>query len=379
MSTLTIADLEAFDRGASSGGTERRFCCPLCGNEKPMDATHRSLAVNTQTGAWTCHRCGAKGVLGEWCRPERERRPARLWRPPQLPSPSVESVQRFQQAWQHVKEITGTPAADYLEGRGIPADLARQAHCGYAQEWPGLGEAVVFPIVDENNKPIAANARSLCGSEKRTYGPKSLGVFLTPGALDADPVAITEAPIDALSLAVAGLPAIALCGTSPIPRWVTIRLGRPAPMAQGRSRTILLAFDNDQAGETAAECIGRIIANPQARRLRPEHKDWNDDLMHGGVEALRARCGGLRSLQGSEAAHGDLPRRDMKNHPSGIETASESPSRAVEGHSVRSTELMPRIAATPGPCVACKRQTAQTLKGYYLCDECYRRFYRLGD
>ena len=42
-------------------------------------------------------------------------------------------------------------------------------------------------------------------------------VFATPGALEADTVAIVEAPIDALSLARCGLPAIATRGWDPEP------------------------------------------------------------------------------------------------------------------------------------------------------------------
>ena len=63
---LSLADLEAFDPGAREGHRERRFCCPLpaCAGKR-VDPAHRSLSVNVQTGAWTCHRCGAKGCLRE--------------------------------------------------------------------------------------------------------------------------------------------------------------------------------------------------------------------------------------------------------------------------------------------------------------------------
>lgn len=68
--TLSLRQLENFDARATGnsigGGIERRFLCPLCGEGKPKDAAHRCLAVNTQTGAWLCHRCNEKGKLAEW-------------------------------------------------------------------------------------------------------------------------------------------------------------------------------------------------------------------------------------------------------------------------------------------------------------------------
>ncbi len=48
---LSLADLEAYDPRATERGRERRFLCPCCGDGKPRNAAHRSLSLNTQTGA----------------------------------------------------------------------------------------------------------------------------------------------------------------------------------------------------------------------------------------------------------------------------------------------------------------------------------------
>jgi hypothetical protein len=42
MIDLELADLERFDGRAPAGRVERRFCCPNCGGDKPLDAAHRS-------------------------------------------------------------------------------------------------------------------------------------------------------------------------------------------------------------------------------------------------------------------------------------------------------------------------------------------------
>src|SRR3712207_2112828 len=75
---LTLAELEAFDVGTSPGRAERRFCCPLpaCA-DKPRDAAHRSLSLNTATGEWYCFRCTAGGQLREHWRPPLPRAQAR--------------------------------------------------------------------------------------------------------------------------------------------------------------------------------------------------------------------------------------------------------------------------------------------------------------
>ena len=94
--TLTLQELEAFDPTAPDRGRERRFCCPLCGTGKRIDAAHRSLSLNTDTGAWHCHRCQAGGVLREKWQPlpPGERRRAAAKRAFALPRYAKSPTQR---------------------------------------------------------------------------------------------------------------------------------------------------------------------------------------------------------------------------------------------------------------------------------------------
>ena len=63
---LSLAELETYDpKAGGRNQKEWRFCCPLCSADKPLDDDHRSLSLNTYTGAYLCHRCHAKGVLRE--------------------------------------------------------------------------------------------------------------------------------------------------------------------------------------------------------------------------------------------------------------------------------------------------------------------------
>ncbi|MCE5199864.1 toprim domain-containing protein [bacterium] len=97
---------------------------------------------------------------------------------------------------------------------------------------------------------------------------------------------MTEAPIDALSLALAQMPAIALCGTSGLPSWLVTRMAKPA--APGRSRTVYLAFDADPAGDAAAAKIEGQLSLVHCARLRPQSaKGWNAMLSTQGLDSLR--------------------------------------------------------------------------------------------
>lgn len=144
--------------------------------------------------------------------------------------------------------------------------------------------AMVFPLRDQSGALKGVHARYVDEREtpkSRTLGDKKSAIFATSDALlPALPALIvTEAPLDALSLALAGYPAIALCGTS-APHW----LHRACAF-----RRVLLAFDGDEAGEAATEKLAPHLASFGARveRLTPEGtKDWNEMLQTAGRDAL---------------------------------------------------------------------------------------------
>jgi DNA primase len=103
----------------------------------------------------------------------------------------------------------------------------------------------------------------------------------TVGPLDsnAPAIIITEAAIDALSLAMAGCPALAFIGTSG-PRWLHIACGL---------RRVVLAFDADEAGDKAAAKIAALLQpyGATCERLRPDGaKDWNAMLQVLGSDGL---------------------------------------------------------------------------------------------
>jgi hypothetical protein len=288
---LSLAELEANDPQAPPSAGERRFCCPLpsCA-DKPVDGNHRSLSVNVGTGLWRCYRCNARGKLREYwsaqpvsSRARSHAAVARAFRLTPEPSPPSPEAAPWRDQWTVSKPLAATSGAAYLAGRSIPLAVAEAAGVRWAPAFYGR-PAVVFPLTDPDGQLVAVTGRHTDGCDKpkaHTAGPKSLGLFATPGALAAAPLVITEAPLDALALAACGVPAVALCGTTG-PRW----LPRRAAL-----RPVLLALDNDPAGLEGGVKLGAELYSLGARCewLRPVRKDWADDLAAVGRDVLAAQ------------------------------------------------------------------------------------------
>lgn len=311
---LSMALLQEFDpEGGRGGGSEGRWLCPLCGVHKERDEAHRCLSVRRVDGVWFCSRCKEGGVLREFWRDTHSpdatarTRSQRAWmqraRLSQLrdepSSPSSSSGEGTQplddRLWKHARQIADTDGAVYLRSRGIEPDVAALSDVRFAPTWirPDSGRsAVLFPILDRQERLVAMQGRYIDERQDpkaRTIGRLKNGVFRAFCDLgerrlgpfdDASPaIIVTEAPIDALSLAMAGFPALALCGTN-IPHWFHLACGL---------REVVLATDADEKGDSAADAHGAFLTLYGARctRLRPEgFKDWNEMLKGKGPHEL---------------------------------------------------------------------------------------------
>jgi len=274
------------------------IACPLPGHG---DGTP-SFSVKRSGAGWRCFGCGrAGGVLdlavGLELAPDRaaalellaarsglvrDDRPG-LWRdarattrrhiaatfaPAPATAASVTAAERenVRAALRGAVPTAGTPGAAYLERRGIASDAATAQGVRYHRVWLGRGPAVIFELRDREGNIVAAQGRfidSVAGPKTLSRGAVRAGVFATAGALDrrlgASAVAIVEAPIDALSLAVSELPAIALCGATVRPPWLRRELAYA---------DIVLALDADRAGDAAAAEIARWLdVGTRSRRL----------------------------------------------------------------------------------------------------------------
>lgn len=139
----------------------------------------------------------------------------------------------------------------------------------------------VFVGVDENGEARHAHLRSSNSQGKvfriNVEGSEAKHSFHKDGA-DCS-LYVFEAPIDLLSH-ITLYPAgwlehsyVACCGTSVQPVLERLRQNQKLNM-------VYLCLDNDEAGEDACENMMEVLENMDVdvERLRPQGKDWNDDL-----------------------------------------------------------------------------------------------------
>ncbi len=298
ISPLSLADLEAYDPQAlcPTGAGERRFLCPLCGDDKPKNAEHRCFCLNHSNGLYHCKRCNCKGCLKEhWTatpkQPPNTVRAQKLHRAFEVRPVEVISSLSDTGApntdphliWNAAVPLSGTRAEGYLRQRGLTLQAAAWSNVRFVRDWYGR-ECVVFPFGNEREELVAVSGRALGdgGLDKPANGSKKHGAFRAlwrqfgPFHPDA-PILVCEAPLDALSLAQCGFAALALGGTS-APAWLAPRVA---------FRRVVLALDADGAGDEASAKLALHFAGYGARsvRLRPEGaKDWNAWLQSGASE-----------------------------------------------------------------------------------------------
>ena len=306
---LSLVDLERFDSHPSTRGKNHRYCCPLCGHDKPIDKNHQTLSLDSVSGAWHCFRCHAKGLLTEHHtkKADKKRTPYRMTgsvTPKTAKKTAITSVKtsvdpeeaaKYDQLLTQCVPIKGTPAEAYLRRRGItmiPEQLV------YHPNPLGLGSSVGFPLIGKDKVPAGYSFRTIEEKgfriRKNPRYQASGQVFVTLNALNAPRVVIVEAPIDALSLAACGIPAIATIGTS-FPDWLAGVLGP--------NKIVFMGYDNDEAGEAGVnrldpKKLGKVGIQ-EAHRVRPPKgcKDWNDALQQFGANALALALSGCFPLE----------------------------------------------------------------------------------
>lgn len=189
--------------------------------------------------------------------------------------PDAETIARVRWALRDRVPLTDTPGATYIEARGIDPEAAAKNDVRFHANWLELGPAIVFAVRNTSGRVVAAQGRFIdpgTSPKAKTIGSLRSGVYRTVAALDVDVVAIAEAPLDALSIAISGVPSLALCGTS-IPPWLRQSLA---------FCTVIVATDADDAGNAAAKRIAKefnLSTNVIRLTLPDDTKDANELLV----------------------------------------------------------------------------------------------------
>ena len=277
------------------GGRRLRAYCPYHGSDH-----QRSLAVDSETGAFKCFGCGAWGYM-DWAREgwaKNMRNPSKLAtrkasfqrRPPEPSRANLAVVlQNYQDA------LPGSIGEEYLHSRGITLELARRYGLGYAPagKWAHQSRdwkcgRVVFPEHDPQGNLInlygrAVEPEPIVPKEMRhDHLPGSRGYFNASTLQEARSIFISEGAFDALSLIAAGnAAAVAIFGVDGW-RWEWA----------SRVATLVLAFDADTTGQKGWREIARQgrLRGKRVFILSPEayggSKDANEAWVAGNLKLL---------------------------------------------------------------------------------------------
>jgi len=292
-----LVDLVKHDVDLHAVGKELHGACPFCACSH-TSSRHRCnrFRLNAARDRWYCRHCSPRGgdaiayvqqrfpdldfpraclvVAGHAVIEPRP--PAPLRAGPTQPKPPSRLQPR--------PLADNNDAKNYVLGRGIPLELATSAGVGWTVRRNGR-LYVAFPFTSQPGQTVAWDLRAVDPRAELPHdadGPKGDGIFFASPLEHAPVVAITEAPFDALSLAVAGIPSLALGGCG---------YGPPFLEALVEGHNVLIATDADEAGDQAAarlsERLGPIHVS-FARARPPDGLDWNDVLCTSSPVALRA-------------------------------------------------------------------------------------------
>lgn len=317
LGSLDLRDLADQLLGPSHQNRRTHWPCPMRDHEQSGRTPPLAVFVGRSgIQRWNCHGCGEGGTavdlvmatLGvevgqafEWLasrspdssvaleRSDDRRSPLRR-EPPRRIVQKVDLDPYVDECFRLLHDSPrGRPVLDWLvHSRSIPEELLRHHRVGLdpgggrIRRPPGVPAAhgVVLPIRQSGRTVFtqtrrlnvaAGGAKYLSCSNEAAPNPR-FGRF-DPPATSATCVVLCEGAFDAMSANAAGLPAIAALGTGVVDGSITEVVGH-------RATTVLLALDQDAAGEHATDRIRRELGRQELRvrtvRLPANSNDLND-------------------------------------------------------------------------------------------------------
>lgn len=220
------------------------------------DDSKASMQFNVRTGLWVCFACHAGGSIKRLCR--------------ELgisvladPEPDLDDLYKTINLLLKDDKAAGTPKPQpesllkryslptrYWLDRGFTQDTIKAFQLGMDM----MSDAVTIPLRNDRGDLLGVIRRFLEEDVDLRYKyPKGFkrsmnlfGSWLVEH-LDTDMVVLTEGAVDAMMLWQAGIPALAIYGSSISP--TQVRLLRRLGVGQ-----VVLFFDNDKAGKEARDC-----------------------------------------------------------------------------------------------------------------------------
>lgn len=244
-------------------------------------------------------------------------------------------------------------AAEYLSSRHISLDTARRFMLGYDVRFSqGTGgkywRALIIPT--SRNSFVARNTAADADKADRYRKAGEISIFNVKALHNAEkrPVFVTEGELDALSIIEAGGLACGLGSTSNTRQLVEHLTANPTESA------LLLALDNDEAGQRATEDLEKKLTEAGKK----PGIDFEAVTIYGSAkDANEALCGDpdgfLAAIQAAEAKHRPgaamvqsffqaISSRKYEPMPTGLDPLDE----VIGGGFLRQTLVM--MGAAPG-------------------------------
>jgi len=338
-------------------GGRDTYICPSCGNGSGEDGD----GICTKNGVhYKCFKCGFYGdyldILKNQYRTTDEKDIFRMYNIAQLHTGQPKAhVQRIEQAAQpkgsgqeQAQDHTllflqakkdlheGSAGMRYLESRGISHATASRLGLGYAPAWrhpkrPGDAQdaRIIIPT-----SPGSYLARALVNGRRDKLKVGSVEPFNLSVLYGTDPVFITEAEIDALSIEEVGGQACAIGASSMTGKFLRLIAEKP-PTAP-----LILSLDNDEAGQRAQETlkaglVGLGLSVSEAN-ISGQYKDPNEQLVadRTAFTALVASAQTrIYPLQANKEASVAFSGAGSTVTPPQIPNTPESAYSRAEGHS----------------------------------------------
>lgn len=250
-----------------------RVVCPFCSNERKKKNIKDMTLSRKPDGAvlYYCHHCSAEGSVQP---PKQERKLSAV------PNPVITSERLEEKHY------------EYLNTRGISRATADRAKLFSAFKWfAKLGrstDAIGFPYY-RNGALVAAKYRSIEEKDFTQEGGGAHDFFGLEHITKGEPITIVEGEMDCLSAMEAGLTNV-----------VSVPSGAPIKVADGKvlpsedkrfsyvwnardiidaAPYIVLATDQDTAGQALAEELARRIGKEKCRVAKFSKKDLNEVLL----------------------------------------------------------------------------------------------------
>lgn len=241
-------------------GVERSFRCPVHDDSNP------SASVNSLTGMWICYTCGARGRVDM----EKMEIPidsvlAEMRRVAQIMERPVHKT--YPESWLNIYDATGP--GDYWLSRFSP-EACRHFRLGTDP----ADEFATYPYRDVSGQVLGVVRRNFEGRAKYSYpyGSDTSKNLFNYHATSGGEIVVVEGATDAIAAWEAGYEAWALYGDR-------LSLAQQRLIAKYSPDRLLVATDQDAAGEFAAEQLSRAFPYLDVVRLRWPGRDaggWKD-------------------------------------------------------------------------------------------------------